>query len=194
VLLLSGDYIRINVGTFIEKGDLFTQENSDMKVHKNYTYINCMLECALAYTRDEVYRKHGVSCQPWFIPVTDRDITICDPWLSYEFYMTMTNNIPDNQCQVCLPDCSITLYEPTVNIMPLGVCDITNVGINQFCSFNKKRPNPLTSKFTTQVRSKFDGMSRIPDYVLSLESGMRVHAQTLQNGDIFQASINDTTS
>lgn len=86
----------------------FKDENSDMKMHKNYTYSNCMFECLLLYARDTLKMKNNAtySCIPWFFPSADSAVTICDPWQSVDFFNLMLNDIPDGTCSFCIPDCN----------------------------------------------------------------------------------------
>jgi len=78
---------------------LTPDEHSEMKIHKNYTYFNCILECSLYYALD----KNNSTCVPWYMPSPNKTITLCDPWQAKDFFKTMTNEIPDDACNHCLP-------------------------------------------------------------------------------------------
>ena len=63
----------------------------------------------------------------------------------------MSNEVPDDLCPQCLPDCSATFYEPTITVEPFDYCDLRNIGVSQFCSINTKKALPMTEKFGTQI-------------------------------------------
>ena len=88
-----------------ERNCLFPEENEFMKIHKNYSYDNCMFECSFLYAQEEVNQKFKIVCQPWFYPSLHNATTICDPWQSHKFLYHMTNTLPDDKCSHCLPDC-----------------------------------------------------------------------------------------
>jgi len=158
---------------------LFSEENDDLMLHKEYTYLNCKFECTLFYTQSEVYKKRRTLCQPWFFPTSNDSISICDPWESYDFFQIMSNEIPDNICSRCLPDCSVTIYEPTIIVEPFDTCDASNLGVSRFCSLNLKRPLPMQEKFVSQIQNEYmvNGtyIRNTPSYIKSLQSSMRHH-------------------
>ena len=168
-----------------ERNCLFPEENSDLKIHKNYTYLNCMFECSMYYAQKEVFKKHNSTCQPWFFPSASESITMCDPWESFDFFQIMTNEIPDKTCNHCLSDCTTTIYEPSINAVPFDTCDFGNLGMSLFCSLNYKKPTPMTAKIAAQIKNEFQGLLSTPDYIFSLDSTTRTHAETLEYGDIF---------
>ncbi len=46
---------------------LFPDEVQDMKLHKNYSQGNCLLECSLKYAQNKLLNDTNVSpCTPWF--------------------------------------------------------------------------------------------------------------------------------
>ena len=49
------------------------------------------------------------------------------------------DNIPDGQCNYCLPDCSTTLYHATVTAAPFRKCDYKNLGVSYLCNFDTKQ-------------------------------------------------------
>ena len=65
--------------------------------------------------------------------VSDNSIGMCDPWDTIEFVNNMKNT-PDENCEHCLPDCEITLYETAVSSAPFESCDHTNLEASSMCS------------------------------------------------------------
>lgn len=60
---------------------LFPDEAHDMKLHKNYSQSNCLLECSLKYAQDAQSNSTGLkACTPWYFPFIDGEQKICDPW------------------------------------------------------------------------------------------------------------------
>jgi hypothetical protein len=54
---------------------------------------------------------YGASCIPWYYPTVDGDIEFCDPWQTNAFFYFMFDDIPDDACSKCLPDCRDRFYE-----------------------------------------------------------------------------------
>ena len=135
---------------------LFPEENEGLKIHKQYSYLNCKFECNLFYAQAEVLKIHNTSCLPWFFPTSNDDsVQMCSPWESYEFFQIFTNKIPDNLCPQCLPDCSVTLYEPSVITQPFYLCDAGNLGVSEFCTFNTKKFLPMQNKLLFQILNEY---------------------------------------
>jgi len=178
---------------------LFPEENEGLQFHQKYTYLNCKFECTLKYTQSVVADKYSNICQPWFFPTSRDSISICDPWQSYDFFQIMTNKIPDNLCSKCLPDCSVTTYNPTITVQPFDTCDANNIGVSQFCSINLNQPLPMQMKLVTQIQNEFYNprtglFQNMPDYIGSLKSsrrnyGYNVFAQPNKTYDAFDRDI-----
>ena len=148
-----------------ERNCLFPEETQDLKIHKEYSYLNCKFECFFFYTQSEVYKKHNSTCQPWYFPTADDFITVCDPWESYDFFQIMSNDIPDDLCPQCLPDCRVTNYYPTINSIPFETCDYRNLGVSPFCKYYQKIPKPMNAKLTGQIEKEIiNARSRIYVY------------------------------
>jgi hypothetical protein len=157
---------------------LFPDENEGLTLHQNYTYLNCKLECTLLYTQKVLYDKYNTTCQPWFFPTSSDSMSICDPWQSYDFFQIMSSKIPDNICQQCLPDCSITMYNPTVTVEPFVTCNANNIGTSQFCALNLKQIMPMQLRLASQIQNEFRNTStgqldKMPQYFVSLKSSNR---------------------
>jgi len=81
----------------------FPEETVNLRLHKNYTYMNCMLECSMSYAENELIKDNSSNpCVPWYFPSSNNSITVCDPWESVKFYDFM-NQVPDDACSDCLP-------------------------------------------------------------------------------------------
>jgi len=137
----------------------FSNENENLKLHQEYTYLNCMFECTLNYTKLMVALKYNKTCQPWFFPTSSESVSICDPWQSYDFFQIMTNEIPDDFCAICLPDCNVTIYNPTITVEPFIKCDANNIGVSQFCSIDLQHPLPLQMRLASQIQNYFSNTS-----------------------------------
>ena len=135
----------------IERNCLFPEENSDLRIQKQYTFINCKFECALFYAQNQVFKKHSFVCQPWFFPTSNEAVEICDPWQTFDFLQIMSREIPDSICSHCLPDCNFTTYIPSIVVQPFETCDITNLGVSQFCILNSENPTIFRNKLINQI-------------------------------------------
>ena len=117
---------------------LFPDETGNLKLHKSYSKSNCLLECSLFYAQNTLTKSLNLSspCTPWYFPFTDGLVTLCDPWQAIQFYEIMFNEIPDDVCSYCLPDCANTIYHPVVTSLPFKTCDESNLGISHFCNLD----------------------------------------------------------
>ena len=179
---------------------IFSDENTNLKIHKEYSYLNCKFECSLFYAQQEVNKKHNVTCLPWFFPSSNESLSICDPWQSFDFFEIMSNQIPDKLCSQCMPDCSATVNEPTIITLPFDHCDASNLGVSRFCTYSQKNPLPMQEKLGSQIQNEFFDPQRrgsnnnAPDYISSLQSSMRnyeydVFKKTSDSYDAFDRDI-----
>jgi len=157
---------------------LFSEEGTDLKIYKNYSYLNCKFECIISFVQEEIYKKHQSFCQPWFLPTSTESINVCDPWQSFDFFHIMANKIPDNLCSHCLPECGLSIYKTKVIVRPFDNCDARNLGVSRFCQFSSKRPTPMQKKMFGQIANEFmnknDGfLDNAPEYVSSLDSNIQ---------------------
>ena len=106
-----------------------------MKIHKNYSHANCLLECSIFYAQDQLFRSRNLinQCSPWYFPIAEPVGTICDPWEAAEF-TNYFNNVPDDKCSYCLPDCDTVIYSPTITAIPFRRCDFRNLGVSSLCN------------------------------------------------------------
>jgi len=171
---------------------LFPEENEGLKLHKKYTYLNCKFECKLFYTQNFVAKKYNKTCLPWFFPSSSISISICDPWQSFDFLRIMKNEIPDNLCSHCIPDCSFTTYNPKITVEPFDTCNANNIGVSRFCSINFKQTLPMQMRLVNQIQTEFYNAStgkfvKMPHYIKSLKSSIRNYGY-----NVFKKSPNTT--
>jgi hypothetical protein len=163
---------------------MFPEENSELILHKKYSFFNCKFECTLRYAMNKVESKYGTLCFPWYIPPPNDSIAMCDPWTSSDFFQIMTEEIPDSLCSYCLRDCDSTLYEPTINMVPFEKCDASNLGVSQFCQVDAKLQQPMLASVYTQITKEFVNVdngyyasSNIPEYILSFNTKTRIRSK-----------------
>jgi hypothetical protein len=159
--------------TKTERNCIFPEENDGLKMYNKYSYSNCKFECTLDYAQQKVFEKYKLHCQPWFYPTSNESIAICDPWQSYDFFQIMSNQIPENVCSDCLPDCTTTFYEPTVVTEPFYDCNLRNLGVSRFCSFTQSKPLPMTEKLATQIYNEYKNLPNRPAPYVPVPQRMR---------------------
>ena len=113
------------------KRNCYFKDEYPLKVHKNYTRANCLLECYLDYALSKMSTK----CYPWYLPAPESGYTPCDPWQTKEFN-TFMEQIPDKTCDYCLPDCQQTIYETSITSAPFRRCDAKNLGTSLLCNLD----------------------------------------------------------
>ena len=174
-----------------KRGCYFPDEY-DLEMHKRYSQTNCLLECSLRYTRNQLRNvseettnsttnvSYNISeeqtdsktnrssndCSPWFYPIPDQDVTRwCDPWETRHFREVMAS-VPDTECSHCLSDCNNTDYGFTVTSAPFRRCDRTNLGTSPLCNFKNSYMNPPI--WNHQVKNEYSvalGQDKIPEYI-----------------------------
>lgn len=142
----------------------FSDENQ-LDMHKNYSQANCILECSIQYARNKTGGEdNDKACNPWFYPVTNDFVaSSCDPWTTKHFQETF-NNLPDHECDHCLPDCTGTVYETRVSTAPFRKCDRTSLGVSGMCDLENDDMNPAMWRQQVQEEYKTH-LGDIPSYV-----------------------------
>jgi hypothetical protein len=127
-----------------ERKCYFSDEIDTIKIHKNYSQSNCMLECSLSFAKESLKTMLNLTnaCTPWYYPSQHDDITVCSPWEALKFNQLM-NDVPDSNCLECLPDCDSIIYEPTITALPFRSCNSANKGVSPMCDLE----NDLVNKF-----------------------------------------------
>ena len=113
---------------------LFSDETSDLKLHKVYTQANCLLECALAGAQEStLVNKNVSSCTPWFFPFLDEGHRVCNPWEGVQILESMDHQAQTRNCKHCLPDCDRIIYHKTITAQTFRQCTEKNFGISDLC-------------------------------------------------------------
>jgi hypothetical protein len=89
---------------------------------------------------------------------------MCDPWEGREFRHHMSN-VPDDECDHCLPDCSETQFSTSVTLSPFRRCDYKNLGVSYLCNLNDPDlPEPRIWGY--QVLDEYEERDGdVPDYI-----------------------------
>ena len=172
------------------KRKCYFPDEYDLKAHKNYSRPSCILECKIEFAAKclstcigwndsgsekecdcsdtnsikEINLKSANSCLPWFYPRNDEDnLKFCDPWAAKKFNEIFNRQVPENECNHCLDDCSSTVYESMATHTKLPGCDSTNVG-SSFCSLIHGEMNP--PPWITDAQNEFlNANQMIPAYL-----------------------------
>jgi hypothetical protein len=162
----------------INRNCLFPDETGNLKLYKSYSKSNCLLECSLYYAQNKLTALLNMTtpCTPWYFPFQDGAATVCDPWQAIQFYEYMFNDIPDDVCSYCLPDCVNTIYHPVVTSLPFKTCDESNLGISRFCNLDDTSlPSPKI--WGEQVKEELTG-SNNTILAKQVESSVRMYARS----------------
>jgi len=117
---------------------LFSDETDRIKLHKTYNQANCFLECALLFAQNQLKAENNLSnaCTPWYFPFVDNGYSLCDPWQTVRIMEIMESDVPDGECNYCLPNCIQTIYKQTVSAQPFRRCDERNLQLSDMCNMN----------------------------------------------------------
>ena len=152
------------------KRNCYFSNEYPLKLHKAYTQANCFVQCKLEHARNLMYKENKTAgrCMPWFYPREDQYLSeICNPWRTKRFQLLL-EEISDDICDECLPDCSITKYKASVTAAPFRSCDRTNLGVSQMCDLtidgNIVINPPIYEQMILDEYEKFND-GNIPDFI-----------------------------
>ena len=158
-----------------------------LKAHRRYSQFNCIFECEeefaskclttcneagqecdcqdIAYINRISLADHD-SCVPWFFPAAAKRLQkMCNPWNAQKFLTIIQKQIPEDQCNHCLPDCTTTKYETSMTYARLRMCDRTNLGgTSMLCALVDGSFNPAPWMATAQEEFE-DANQTIPWYL-----------------------------
>ena len=157
-----------------QKRNCYFPDEYDLEMHHLYSQSNCLLECKVKYAFEcmktciqtgieEPCNCGGVtllkdmiddgrdSCTPWFYPVrNDRAGKMCNPWDMLKFIDILDNDIPEEECKYCLPECTTTVYDTSISYAEFQECDHTNTGTNMLCDMVNGTLNPAPWTYLAQ--------------------------------------------
>ena len=162
----------------------------ELKIHKNYSHPSCIFECKIEFATkclstcmgmDEfgferkcdcsdsdlinaIDLRFSNSCVPWFYPKNDHDTNkFCDPWATKKFNRIFNRQVPPDQCNHCLDDCSSTVYESAASYSKLPGCDSINAG-SFLCGLNSGGINP--PPWIMDAQNEFlNANQNVPEYL-----------------------------
>ena len=139
-----------------------------MKIHQNYSQANCLFECKLSFVKQQMVHQNDKLCVPWFYPSQDESFQeICDPWQT-KIFQRHFQNVDDEECKYCLPDCISTKYETSLTAAPFGYCDRTNLGLSHLCDLsaneNLMMNPPIWKDVVKREYEKFNG-EQLPRFI-----------------------------
>ena len=159
-----------------EKRKCYFSDEFSLDMHQLYSQSNCLLECKVKYAYEcmktcmefeqrcdcanvtnmkEVVAGMNDSCTPWFYPVPNEKVgKMCNPWNMLKFVDILENDIPEKECDHCLPECSTTVYKTTASYAQFQQCDHTNTGTNSLCDMVNGDFNPAPWTYLTQIEYK----------------------------------------
>ena len=159
--------------TPLKRNCYFSDENHPkhpMRIHKKYTQANCLFECKLEIARKEMilHNQTEESCVPWFYPKEDKHIfKLCDPWQMKKFQI-LFQNVADEKCPHCLPDCQSTHYKTSLSSAPFGYCDRTNLLLSPLCDLSTskhKMMNPPVWRYAVKREYETFNGGHLPQFI-----------------------------
>ena len=128
----------------------FKEETATTKLFKEYSQINCLLECSMSFAQAHLIRNNiSNACTPWYLPFVEPSTKVCDPWQKAAYLETMQHSTPQKECSHCRPDCSKVVYQLQISTQEFRACDIKNFGVSKLCSFINTTTKP--QKWSKQV-------------------------------------------
>ena len=154
------------------KRNCYFSDEHDLKLHRQYSQANCIFQCKIEYTRDQMQIQNNgtsVRCVPWFYPVEDKYLfEICDPWQTRQF-QSLLKEVSEDQCEECLPDCRSTKYKTSISSAPFKDCDRTNLGISSLCNLNTDSEAMMINPpiWKNAIRGEYEKFNNgsLPDFI-----------------------------
>ena len=196
------------------KRNCYFKDEGNLKMHQKYSQESCMFECEIEFAAkclstcydiddtcdcsDEnlvnaLNLKGSNSCVPWYFPMeNDKFDGFCDPWATKKFKEILKEQIPQNQCEHCLEDCSKTVYDPWVGYAELQSCDITTLG-GFLCGLVDKEINPVP--WLSDVQNEYTSVNETIPWYLDDKSSKsrfpdkrsRYQGNSIENDELFVA-------
>ena len=163
----------------------FQDEIYTVRIHQKYSQVNCLFECSLRYAQDHFKAKNSVtSCTPWVFPFLDKNHQMCDPWEKAKIFAAIENEVPQDACQYCLPDCNRVIYQTTISAQKFRVCDEKNFGMSELCSLNALglKPQIWGKQVLEQLSNPGNNISNLSSVV---ESSQRMTKPNLSQNNTF---------
>ena len=173
------------------RGCRFEDENDGLTIFKNYSQANCFVECFLKHTIKIMKNAYNFTtgCTPWFMPVAEAHPTVCDPWQA-AYFLEIMSNIPESNCQQCIPDCIKTTYSTSVTSVPLRKCVTNEFGMSRDCANivdNMSNVKLIESSVKDSIIKRF---GKLPFYIKSnWFAYIRKYGTLLPNGDVYGESL-----
>ena len=158
-----------------DKRKCYFPDEFELKMHHHYSQPSCILECRTEFAAKCLTTCNDVEddcdcknvsitdnydttkvteiCYPWFLPAKN-EVTqqFCNPWNLVKFKEIMKNQVPNDYCDHCLPDCTTTKYDSSISYAKFRKCDITSTGgNNMLCDLIN---NPMNPAVWTSVAQK----------------------------------------
>jgi hypothetical protein len=157
------------------KRKCYFSDEFHLEMHQQYSQANCRMECKLMFASqciktcmefDQECYCHNVSisknedinkadpCIPWFYPSEDgRSGKMCNPWVAQKFGNILDKQIPEDACNYCLPDCTLTKYSTSMSYAKFPICDHTTLGSSMLCDLMNESLNP--APWTSNAQDEF---------------------------------------
>ncbi len=161
---------------------LFPEENSTMKLHKNYSQANCLFECALKYAQNKLE-----VCTPWFFPFQDKEFKMCNPLQSKQLIFEMEHSVSLNACE-CLPDCNQVVYQKSVTNQQFRKCDEKNFGMSQLCNLSRASGLPEPQIWKQAILSQINESKLNTSHI---KTNIRYLYPTVLQNNIFINSVRE---
>ncbi len=161
-----------------DRNCLFSNENSIMKLHKQYSQANCLFECALFYAQNM-----SEACTPWFFPFQDNKFNMCSPLKTQQLIFELENNVPLDACLHCLPDCNQVVYQKSITNQQFRKCDEKNFGMSPLCNLDKSAILPKPQIWGQAVLNQLNGSKFNTSHI---EKNIRNLNPTLLQDNIFK--------
>ena len=76
-----------------------------------------------------------------WLTFVDNNFKLCDPYQTMIIRKAM-QNVPDDECNYCLPDCIRTTYSQSVTTQPFRRCDERNLNLGDLCKIDSDVKKP----------------------------------------------------
>ena len=172
-----------------ERRNCYFPDEYNLQMHRNYSQFNCLFECKSEFASkcistcsepNQVCKCEDLravnrsnSCVPWFYPIKiGSHYKMCNPWNTEKFLGIINEQIPEDECNYCLPDCEQTKYVTSMTYAKLRKCDRTNLGgPSVLCSLADDPLNP--APWINTAQKEFVGANQTLPWYLETDQSKK---------------------
>ena len=98
----------------------------------------------MSFAKDFLSRSRNSTgtCSPWFLPDSQANVKVCDPWEKKLYFEAINNEMPASGCKHCLPDCNKVDYQLHSSVQEFRACNSKLFRMSKLCGLDVLKIKP----------------------------------------------------